>query len=158
MHISPQAVDVHACDKTGIIEICPAGDKEKRCRRGAQWDQRVAVMRDAMIYFRNNPSILFWEAGNTSVTVDQMQQMVALRKELDPGRRAGHGRARRPADSPAVTPVAEYFGVMMPQDRRLDTMTESRRHFPRLQPGPARPGAGDGGGGFSRGGGPALLG
>jgi beta-galactosidase len=28
MHISPQAVDVRACDKFGIIEICPAGDKE----------------------------------------------------------------------------------------------------------------------------------
>ena len=32
---------------------------------GRQWDQRVEVMRDSMIYFRNNPSILFWEAGNT---------------------------------------------------------------------------------------------
>jgi hypothetical protein len=26
-------------------------------------------MRDSMIYFRNSPSILFWEAGNTVVTV-----------------------------------------------------------------------------------------
>ena len=30
MHISPQAVDVRACDKAGIIEVCPAGDKEER--------------------------------------------------------------------------------------------------------------------------------
>ena len=29
MHISPQAVDVRACDKAGIVEVCPAGDKEK---------------------------------------------------------------------------------------------------------------------------------
>ena len=26
MHISPQAVDVRACDKAGIVEVCPAGD------------------------------------------------------------------------------------------------------------------------------------
>ena len=35
---------------------------------GRQWDQRLEVMRDTIIYFRNNPSILFWEAGNTVVT------------------------------------------------------------------------------------------
>ena len=128
MHISPQAVDVRACDKTGIIEICPAGDKESDAE-GAQWDQRVAVMRDAMIYFRNNPSILFWEAGNTSVTVDQMKQMVALRKELDPDGGRAMGARDGARDSRAVNTVAEYFGVMMPQDRRLDTMTDPAAIF-----------------------------
>ncbi len=95
MHISPQRVDVTACDKAGIIEVCPAGDKEKDVQ-GRQWEQRMEVMRASMIYFRNHPSILFWEAGNTSVTADQMQQMVALRKELDPdgGRAMGCATAR----------------------------------------------------------------
>ena len=37
----------------------------KRDVTGRQWDQRVEVMRNSMIYFRNNPGILFWEAGNT---------------------------------------------------------------------------------------------
>ena len=41
-------------------------------------------MRDSMIYFRNNPSILFWEAGNTGIPAEHMQQMVELRKEWDP--------------------------------------------------------------------------
>jgi beta-galactosidase len=62
MHIAPQPVDVRACDKAGLIEVCPAGDKEKDAH-GRQWEQRVEVMRDAMLYFRNSPSILFWEAG-----------------------------------------------------------------------------------------------
>jgi beta-galactosidase len=115
MHISPQMVDVRACDKAGIVEVCPAGDKESDAQ-GAQWNQRVAVMRDAMVYFRNNPSILFWEAGNTSITVDQMRQMVALRKELDPDGGRAMGARDGNADSPAITPIAEYFGVMMPQD------------------------------------------
>ena len=130
MHISPQAVDVRACDKTGIVEICPAGDKERDVQ-GRQWDQRVEVMRDSMIYFRNAPSILFWEAGNTVVTADQMRQMVALRKELDPngGRAMGtRGNSDEQANS-ALTPVSEYYGVMMPQDRRLDQMTNPTAMF-----------------------------
>jgi beta-galactosidase len=39
MHIAAQAVDVRACDKAGIVEICPAGDKEKDSE-GRQWEQR----------------------------------------------------------------------------------------------------------------------
>ena len=48
MHVSPQPVDVQACDRFGIIEICPAGDKE-RLARGRQWQQRAEVMHDAAI-------------------------------------------------------------------------------------------------------------
>ena len=90
----PQRADVSACDRLGIVEVCPAGDKE-RMVTGRQWDQRVEVMRDSMIFYRNNPSIFFWEAGNTIVAPEQMQQMVALRKQLDPARRARHGHARQ---------------------------------------------------------------
>jgi beta-galactosidase len=130
MHISPQRVDVTACDKAGIIEICPAGDKEKTVQ-GRQWEQRMEVMRDSMIFYRNSPSILFWEAGNTVVTADQMRQMVALRKELDPaGGRAVGTRGNSDADmNSALTPVSEYYGVMMPQDRRLDQLTNPTTMF-----------------------------
>jgi beta-galactosidase len=129
MHISPQAVDVRACDKAGIVQVCPAGDKE-RAVTGAQWDQRVAVMRDSMIYFRNSPSTVFWEAGNTSVSPEQMRQMVALRKKWDPEGGRAMGARDGNADSPAITPIAEYFGVMMPQDeRRLATVTSPTAIF-----------------------------
>jgi beta-galactosidase len=123
MHISPQAVDVRACDKAGIIEVCPAGDKEKDAQ-GRQWEQRMEVMRDSMIYFRNSPSILFWEAGNTVVTADHMRQMVALRKELDPngGRVMGTRGDANTAANTALTPIAEYYGVMIGQDPRSDAL------------------------------------
>ena len=62
------------------------------------------VMRDTMIYFRNNPSILFWEAGNTVITVEHMQQMVALRKELGSRRPARDGRTRQRATMPPTPP------------------------------------------------------
>ena len=61
-----------------------SGGRQGTVVTGRQWEQRAEVMRDTMIFFRNSPSILFWEAGNTIVTPEQMAQMVEMRKELDP--------------------------------------------------------------------------
>jgi beta-galactosidase len=126
MHVSPQAVDVRAFDKNGIIEVCPAGDKEKDVE-GRQWEQRVEVMRDAMIYFRNSPSILFWEAGNNHIATEHLQQMVDLRKELDPN--GGRVMGCRTLNDPGATPVAEYFGVMIGQDKRTDALASPTEMF-----------------------------
>ena len=126
MHISPQAVDVRACDKNGIVEVCPAGDKEGDAQ-GRQWEQRVEVMRDSMIYFRNSPSILFWEAGNNHITTAHLQQMVELRKEFDPN--GGRAAGCRTLNDPGATPVAEYFGVMIGQDPRTDALASRTEQF-----------------------------
>ncbi len=99
-------------------------------------------MRDSMIYFRNNPSILFWEAGNTVVTPDHMQQMVALRKQFDPegGRVVGARGNDDVAANTALTPVAEYYGVMIGQDPdRPRRAQRPHRHVPRLLRRPPRP-------------------
>ena len=121
MHVSPERADVSACDRLGIVEVCPAGDKE-RLVTGRQWDQRVEVMRDSMIFYRNNPSIFFWEAGNTIVAPEQMEQMVALRKQWDP--RGGRVMGTRDNDladaNKALTPMSEYFGVMIGQAPQTD--------------------------------------
>jgi beta-galactosidase len=119
MHISPQAVDVRACDKAGIVEVCPAGDKEKDVE-GPQWEQRLAVMRDSMIYFRNDPSILFWEAGNNSISTAHLRQMVDLQSQYDPD--GGRVVGCRTLNDEAATPIAGYFGVMIGQDRRTDAL------------------------------------
>ena len=126
MHISPQAVDVRACDKNGIVEVCPAGDKEKDAI-GRQWEQRVEVMRDSMIYFRNSPSILFWETGNNSVTPAHLQQMVDLRKQFDPN--GGRVVGCRTLNDAGSTPIAEYFGVMIGQDKRTDALADKSELF-----------------------------
>ena len=124
MHVAPQKADVEACDRLGIVEVCPAGDKE-RTATGRQWDQRVEVMRASMIFFRNNPSIFFWEAGNTVVLPEQMVQMVALRKEVDPhgGRAVGTRGNGDGAANNALTPVSEYYGVMIGQDTQTDKIS-----------------------------------
>jgi beta-galactosidase len=110
MHISPTRADVTACDKFGIANVCPAGDGEHETT-GRQWDQRVEVMRDSMIYFRNNPSILFWEAGNAAINAEHMKQMVDLRHELDPN--GGRVMGCRSLNNPGAIAVAEYFGMML---------------------------------------------
>ncbi|MGA2232456.1 MAG: DUF4982 domain-containing protein [Tepidisphaeraceae bacterium] len=110
MHVAPQKVDVESYDRFGIVEIAPAGDKEEDAQ-GRQWDQRVEVMRDTIIYFRNNPSILFWEAGNTGVTGTQMQQMLDLRKQWDPN--GGRIMGCRSIRDPQAVASTEYYGTML---------------------------------------------
>ncbi len=124
MHISPQKVDADAMARNGIIQVCPAGDKE-RDATGRQWQQRVEVMRNSMIYYRNNPSILFWEAGNTVITPDHMREMVALRQQWDPHGQRVIGCRGNSDDSAntAISSIAEYFGVMIGQDPRTDQLT-----------------------------------
>jgi len=126
MHVAPRPANVRACDRFGIIQIVPAGDKEKDVA-GRQWDQRIEVMRNTIIYFRNNPSILFWEAGNSGISAEHMKQMLELRKELDPY--GGRAMGCRSLNDPATTPFAEYFGVMIGQDERTDRLTGPTNMF-----------------------------
>jgi len=130
MHISPQKVDADALARYGIVQVCPAGDKEREVT-GRQWDQRVEVMRASMIYYRNNPSVLFWEAGNTIVTDDELKQMVALRQKWDPtgGRVMGYRDNDDIKANQALTPIAEYYGVMIGQDSKTDQLTSSTEMF-----------------------------
>lgn len=116
MHISAQPAGIRFTDRHGIVSIQPAGDKEADAT-GRQWEQRVLTMRDSMIYFRNSPSILFWEAGNNWITAAHMQEMTALRKTWDPngGRAMG---CRSISDDPsfggqAVIDAAEYVGTVL---------------------------------------------
>jgi hypothetical protein len=83
MHCGPRKRDVEAADKFGTIYACPAGDGESDAT-GRQWDQRVEVMRDLTIFYRNNPSIVFFEGGNQKILPEHMQQMLDTRKTWDP--------------------------------------------------------------------------
>ncbi len=130
MHVSPQKADADAYTRFGIVQVCPAGDKEREVT-GRQWDQRAEVMRDSIIYFRNNPGILFWEAGNTIVTPEEMQQMVDLRKQWDPdgGRVMGYRDNDNVEANQALTPIAEYYGVMIGQAPQTDQVTQPGQLF-----------------------------
>lgn len=90
MHTTPWKQDIESLDRLGIMQAMPAGDSEADVT-GRRWEQRIAVMRDAIIYNRNNPSILFYESGNRGITDEHMQEMKALRNQFDPygGRASG---------------------------------------------------------------------
>ena len=110
MHVAPKPAPVRAFDKFGIVNVCPAGDKEGDVS-GRAWAQRVEAMRDAMIYFRNSPSIVFWEAGNNQISPAHMKEMVALKKAIDPdGFRFMGCRTLQTKEQLAE---AEYVGTML---------------------------------------------
>lgn len=83
MHVTPWKQDVESCDRLGIIQMMPAGDAEKDIL-GRRWTLRTFLMRDAIIYNRNNPSILFYESGNESISREHMLEMKAIRDKYDP--------------------------------------------------------------------------
>lgn len=85
MHVAPKPATVRSSDRYGVAVVCPAGDKEGAGLSGRAWSQRTEAMRDVMIYFRNSPSVIFWETGNSSVgTAANANEMAALRDILDP--------------------------------------------------------------------------
>ncbi|MGJ7030121.1 sugar-binding domain-containing protein [Niabella hirudinis] len=107
MHITPAKQDVESCDRVGLMQAMPAGDAEADVQ-GTRWEQRKAVMRDAIIYNRNNPSIIFYECGNKGISEAHITEMKAIRNQYDPhgGRAIG---SREMLDSK----TAEYGGEML---------------------------------------------
>ena len=107
MHITPWKQDVESLDRVGLMQAMQAGDAEHDVT-GVRWEQRKAVMHDAIIYNRNNPSIVFYESGNESISEAHMQEIKEIRDRYDPhgGRAAG---SREMLDSK----TAEYGGEML---------------------------------------------
>lgn len=107
MHVTPSKQDICSLDRLGLLQAMPAGDAEKDVT-GRRWQQRVELMRDAIIYNRNNPSVIFYEGGNNNISEEHMAELKAVRDRYDPhgGRAIG---SRNMLDSK----VAEYGGEML---------------------------------------------
>ena len=111
MHVTPSKQDIESCDRVGLIESMPAGDAEGD-PHGRQWQARVELMRDAIVYNRNDPSILFYESGNKGISEEHMREMVAVRNEFDP-----HGGRAIGAREMLASHIAEYGGEMLYIDK-----------------------------------------
>ena len=107
MHTCPWKQDVESCDRVGLLQAMPAGDAEHDIQ-GRRWEHRLEVMRDAIVYLRNSPSILFYECGNQRISTQHMREMKSIRNQYDPwgGRAIG---CREMLDQPG----AEYGGEML---------------------------------------------
>ncbi len=107
MHVTPWKQDVESSDRVDLIESMPAGDAEGDSK-GRQWEQRVELMRDAVVYNRNNPSILFYESGNKGISEAHMADMKKVRDQYDP-----HGGRAVGAREMLNSRIAEYGGEML---------------------------------------------
>jgi hypothetical protein len=107
MHITPAAQDVQSADRVGLPQAMPAGDAESDVT-GRRWEQRVEVMQDAIVAFRNNPSILFYEGGNENISDAHMAELKAVRDQFDP-----HGGRAIGSREMLSSKVAEYGGEML---------------------------------------------
>ncbi|HYO09277.1 MAG TPA: DUF4982 domain-containing protein [Tepidisphaeraceae bacterium] len=107
MHVTPSKQDVESCDRVGLIQAMPAGDSE-RDSEDRKWEQRLELMRDAIVYNRNNPSILFYEAGNKGVSETHMKQMLDVRDKFDP-----HGGRAMGSREMLASKLAEWGGEML---------------------------------------------
>ncbi len=103
-HTPAGPAQIAAGDRLGIIQLQPGGDGEHDTVGGA-WALRVANFRDALIYYRNNPSIFIWEGGNQKISRAHAKELRDLMDKYDP--HGGRAYAHRRAD--AIT--AEFMDV-----------------------------------------------
>jgi beta-galactosidase len=85
---------IQAGDELGIIADQPGVDGESDTV-GAPWKIRANAFRDAIVYFRNDPSILIWEGGNQKVSPAHAEELRQYVEQYDPngGRAYAHRRA-----------------------------------------------------------------
>jgi beta-galactosidase len=93
-HTAGSPAQLRAADRLGIITMQPGVDGEGD-NDGHAWNIRAQAWRDTVIYYRNSPSLLFWEGGNQSLREEHTRQMKEIVETYDPhgGRLYGHRRA-----------------------------------------------------------------
>lgn len=109
--------EIESADRCGISYAMPAGDAEGDVT-GGQWNQRAEAMRDAMVYFKNNPSVFYYEGGNSDITGPQMLALVDTMAKYDPnaGRATGvRGALNNASGNDGY--YAQYGGEMMYIDK-----------------------------------------
>ena len=125
MHVCALRTDIESADRMGMTYEQPAGDAEGSVT-GRQWEQRKEVMRDAIIYSRNNPSVLYWEAGNSDIPESQMREMIDISHQWDP-----NGGRVMGCRGILGTKTAEWAGEMLYVNKsrtRPRFMTEYQRN------------------------------
>ena len=82
-HCAGGPAQIESCDRLGLMVQQPGVDGESDSF-GAAWTLRSDAFRDAIIYYRNDPSIMIWEGGNYTVTLEHAQELRGFMDEYDP--------------------------------------------------------------------------
>jgi len=82
-HCAGGPASISAGDRLGLICDQPGLDGSYDTF-GAAWQLRSDAFRDTIVYFRNNPSILLWEAGNWKICRQHALELRALADRYDP--------------------------------------------------------------------------
>ena len=120
-HIMPSPQDVESCDRVGLQQIMPGADRENDST-GREWEMRMEILRDTIIYTRNSPSVILWEAANNVLSPEHTREAIALRDRWDP-----HG-CRRPMGGRCESPEwASWMYGVRKEKYRLSVDTEFMR-------------------------------
>jgi beta-galactosidase len=131
MHVAPVAHMVTSADRLGIVMVVPAGNGEY-CADMTRWPQHLALMQAVTIYFRNNPSVAFYEGCNGMLTQEQMLGMVEIRKKWDPhGSRYAGTRGTDPQLEPAMEYQSPMDNVAVSPDMPCWSAEYARQESPR---------------------------
>ena len=103
-HTAGAKVSLVASDHLGIMTLQPGVDGEEDVE-GHPWTIRSRAFRDAIIYFRNHPSIIVWEGGNRKASEEHVKELTGWVKQFDP--HGGRGYGHRSPDRV----VAKYSNV-----------------------------------------------
>lgn len=135
MHVAPKPAEVRSSDRYGVAIACPAGDKEGTAPWGRQWAQRAEAMRDTMIYYRNSPSVIFWETGNSPMGHKyKSNEMANLRNTIDPyGMRFIGARSTQSAEE--LNYEYNYAGTMYGNysDKAINAMSSNGIYGPIME-------------------------
>lgn len=82
-HCAGGPAQIAACDELGIMVEQPGTDGEADTVKAA-WDVRADAFRAGLIYYRDDPAIMIWEAGNQHVTDAHAKQLHDYFEEYDP--------------------------------------------------------------------------
>ncbi len=136
MHVAPVPHMVSSADRLGIIMVAPAGDGEycpyATAADMARWTQHLALMKAVTIYYRNSPSIAFYEGCNGFITEQQMSDMVNIRKTWDAhGSRYAGARGTDPQNEPSMEYEAPMDNPWQAADRPCWSAEYARQESPR---------------------------
>ncbi len=119
MQCAPHLEQIQAADRYGVVMVVPSAYTEDDQTDPNKWQEDLDIMRDNTIYFRNDPSVEFFEACNGEPTAQHMTDMLRIRQTWDPagGRLAG----ARTNDGNTTQGIREYSGTMDGTEDQLST-------------------------------------